>query len=343
MDSFYQTSINFTKKPNLTDISPYSVFSNIEIPSLALTLPNSSSNETSFFRKNKEKNNFSFPYHLFSKFPPSFEKNLSSKKINIPKKINYYKKLLKNNDELLQKISSNEIYDYLRKLNYGSDFFIQFAKKKKELIKNKDTKVKEPLTTILKKRFAYKLKTNNYRVRKRVDFFELILKEVNDEYDKTKKNSKNKNLSGKNSKRRSVNTIIIDNSNSNKNEEKYNSQKILNHFSDNNSKPNLKIMNLKMSHKTKINSKKVIGLKKPMKLIQNSDYFNFPNIKNNCYTNRDKKNDFFSKYINKEKANNDNNRFLKTNKNYSYDSNKNIFNSKKRFTNFTFSNKKFKI
>ena len=89
---------------------------------MALTLPNSNSTKNSFF-KNEENNNFSFPYHLFSKFPTSFEKYLSSKKINIPKKIIYYKRLLKNNDELLQKISSNEIYDYLRKLNYGADFF----------------------------------------------------------------------------------------------------------------------------------------------------------------------------------------------------------------------------
>ena len=338
MDSFYQTSINITKVPNLTDIPPSSVFSNISISSLALTLPNSSSNQNSFFRKNKEKDIFSFPYHLFSKFPSSFEKYLSSKKINIPKKINLYKKLLKNNDELLQKISSNEIYDYLRKLNYGPNFFIQFAKKKKELIKNKEPKAKEPLTPTLKKRFAYKLNTNNYKAKKRVNFYELILKEVNDEYDKTKKN---KNQSGKSSKRRSV-ISVIDNL-ENKNEVKYNSQKYLNNISDSNNKSNLKIMNLKMSHRTITNSHKVIGVKKPLKLFKNKNYFNFPNIKNNCYTNRDKRADFFSKFINKEKTINENNRFLKSNKNYSYDSNKNIFKSHKRFANFTLSDKKYKI
>ena len=327
MDSFYPTSINFTKKPKLIDISPHSVFSNIDIPSLALTLPNSSSNKIQFFRNKKEKNNFSFPYHLFSKFPASFDKYLSSKGVNIQKKINYYKKLLKNNDELLQKISSNEIYDYLRKLNYGPDFFIQFAKKKKELIKNKDTKVKEPLTTILKKRFTYKLNTNNYRSKKRVDFFELILKEDNDDYDKAKKNSKNKAHS---SKRRLATNFDIDHY---KNEVKYNSQKNLNNISDNNNKSNLKIKYLKMSHKNTKNSMKIIGLKKPMKLFKNN-YFNFPSIKNSCYTNRDKKADFLTKFIKKEKTLNNNNRFLKTLKNYSYESNKNIFNSKKRFTNF---------
>lgn len=338
MDSFYQTSINFTKKPNLTDISPCSVFSNINIPSLALTLPNSNSTKNSFF-KNEENNNFSFPYHLFSKFPTSFEKYLSSKKINIPKKIIYYKRLLKNNDELLQKISSNEIYDYLRKLNYGADFFIQFAKKKKELIKNKDSKIKEPLTTILRKRFT-KSNTSNYRPKRRVDFYELILKEVNDEYDKTKKSSKNKNQNGKNGKRRSISNILIDNHIfNNKNEVKYFSQKNLNNISDNNNKQNVKIMNLKMSHKTINNSQKVLGLKKSMKLFKKSNYLNFPSIKNNCYTNRDKRADFFSKFKN-EKTANDKNRFLKTIKNYSYDSNKNIYYSKKRFDNFTSNNKK---
>ena len=337
MDSFYQTSINFIKKPTITEISPSSLFSNINIPSLALTLPNSSSNKTFFFRKNKEKNDFSFPYHLFSKFPASFEKYLSSKKINIPKKINYFQKLLKNHDEVLQKISSNEIYDYLRKLNYGRDFFIQFAKKKKELIKNRNKnkniniKVKEPLTTTLKKRFAYKLGTNNYRSKKRVDFYELILKEVNDEYDKAKKN---KNQNGKITRRKSVTNFTFDN---NINEVNYNSQKNLNNLSDNNNKLNLKIVNLKMSHKNIKNSMKVIKLNKPMKQFKTNDGFNFPKIKNSCYSNRNKKADFFIKYINKEKASkdNDNNRFLKTIKNYSYDSNKNIYNSKKRFTNFT--------
>ena len=336
MDSFYQTSINFTKKPNITEISPCSLFSNINIPSFSLTLPNSSSDKTLFFRNKKEKNEFSFPYHLFSKFPSSFERYLSSKKINIPKKINYYKKLLKNNDELLQKISSNEIYDYLRKLNYGPDFFIQFAKKKKELIKNKNIKVKEPLTTTLKKSFAYKLNTNNYRSKKRVDFYELILKEVNDEYDKVKKNSKNKNQNGKIIRRKSVTKFTFDN---NINEVIYNSQKNLNNLSDNNNKSNLKKMNLKLSHKNIKNSLKVIGLKKPMRLYKNNACFNFPNIKNSCYTNRDKKADFFIKSINKEKTSNDNNRFLKAIKNYGYNSNKNIYNSKKRFTNFTSSEK----
>ena len=328
MDSFYKTSLNLKIKPFLTQKSDSSPNKQHNI-NISDSYKSPYLTHSNFFDRKEEKQKIYFPYHLFSNFSISFEKDNSKRNINIPKTIINYKQILKNDEELLQKIASNELANYLRKLNYGPDFFIQFAKRKKELLDNEKNKPKAKKDKpLFKSRYLSKFKTN--KPKKKIDFYEMIIKQTNDKYNDILKHKKNKNFKNSFNKSNSHNISYTINNVNNKEENKNIFLNILKNNKNNKSK--LKILNQKTYNKERNYLSKVIRLKKNINPKEKLNIYPFDliNTKKGYNTNRiNNKKNIFLKY-NRDIIQNkpDNKSIPYSFKNYSYNSNKNLYNSK---------------
>ena len=122
-----------------------------------------------------ELNNY-FPYHIFNKFCHSFNNDYECKIANISNQINIIDKAIVDDENYLQKIWNDDINEYIHKLKYGPEFFITFAKKKKETLTNKSCKSnkKKDCNTVnrrFRKNFALKKKA-------RVNFYDIIINET---------------------------------------------------------------------------------------------------------------------------------------------------------------------
>ncbi len=361
MESFYKTSIDLSQKPFLTQISNNTLYKNynINIQSLTTSFQNlktsSNSQNCNIMEKRKQILNNLFPYHIFNKFSVSFEKYLLKNNLNIPVRIKLCKDKLSKEEELLQKIDNKKNEELLNKANYGHDFFIQFAKKNINLTKGENKKdIKLPKSPF-RKRFSTSNNLKNKQGQKKIKrpgFYEIILKEVNDEYEeiiKAKSLEKQKEKSNKiNLKKKRIkyfktfdNLDDINNNNNNKKD-------IYSNLLKNRNKTNTKIINKKLVNKINNQFPKIINLKKKIINIKtnrnNNDkhseklhnFFSNNNHNNKTITNR--KINSFIKY-NKERYKTLNTNIMSNYRNNKHNFKYSLLDSKKSSSNLAINNK----
>lgn len=363
MESFYKTSIDLNQKPFLTQISNNTLYKNynINIQSLTTSFQNlkTSSNFQNYniMEKRRQILNNLFPYHLFNKFSVSFEKYLLKNNINIPLRIKLCKDKLNKEEELLQKIDNKKNEELLNKANYGPDFFIQFAKKKRNLTKAESKDIKLP-NEPFKKRYSTFINLKNKQGQKkfkRAGFYEKILKEVNDEYEEIvraksleiQKKKSNKKIVKKR-RIRNFNTFDnLDDINNNNN----NKKNIYSNLLKNRNKTNTNIINKKLVNKINKQFPKIINLKKILNVNiktnrnnndehseQLNNFITDNNHNNKTISNR-KINSFIKYNKDRYKTLNINTNIMSNHRNNKYNSKYSLLDSKKSSSNLMINNK----
>ena len=172
----YSTSHNLIiDSPKITPYIPNNLETNI-----SSNLNKSPKKHLGFQNQQQSELNNYFPYHIFNKVPNLYNNDNDNKKINISKQITIIDKSIVNDENYLQKIWNDDINEYAHKLKYGQEFFITFAKKKKEALSNKSSQInkkKEATENMINRRFKKNLFTIKSK-KTRMNFYDIIINET---------------------------------------------------------------------------------------------------------------------------------------------------------------------
>ena len=191
MKKFYSTNLCITNFSRNSLIS--TKLSKLSRNNRTVNFPiNRSYKDPGYKEQQKSELNLYFPHHIFNKFSTSFDNNFTNKKMNIPFQIDKLDNSIKESEISLQEIWHDEVNEYYHKLKYGSEFFIKFAKLKKDML---ETKMKRKSTDKKKDQCKHRFLKNMFKPKKekKINFFDILIKET--EISNTS-NSRKKKIAG---------------------------------------------------------------------------------------------------------------------------------------------------
>ena len=177
MKQLYSTSYNLL--PNSSGNSPISnQLSKLQKNNRNLNYPISYSYKYFDYKvQQKTELNRYFPYHMFNKFSVSYDNNFTNKKMDFSFQLKKIDTSIKESENNLQKIFLDDINEYRQRLKYGSNFFIKFAKLKKDKLANK---IKKRLSENKNEQIKHRFLKNMFKSKKskKYNFFDLIIRET---------------------------------------------------------------------------------------------------------------------------------------------------------------------